>query len=64
MSDIFENILRITISHTCYESYPCQHDVIIKYRDGRTKTVRMSATSILEKFYNFLTDDQKEHLGF
>ena len=51
-------------SDWCAESFPCQHDVTIKYKDGTEKTKSdYSGLKLFEKYGKFLSKADAEHFS-
>lgn len=40
------NIVSFEINASCYESFPCFHDVNVTYKDGRTKKMQLNGISL------------------
>lgn len=64
MDNTFIDVKSVEIGNMCYESYPCKHNVTIKYRDGRTTVKLLSARDIVTKLGNFMTPSQLEHFSY
>ncbi len=46
---------------SCAESYPCQHSLTIKYKDGTTEETWANGREIAEKYLNYLDANDKGH---
>lgn len=55
------NIERVVISDFCLQSYPCQHDCEIYYKDGSMEEIRRTGRYIAQTYFDILNDDDKMH---
>ena len=56
------DVLKVIVSDDCYETCPCQHDVTVYYKDGRVENTCMFGDEIIERFSEFISEEQREHL--
>ena len=56
-------VVNIDIDQGCMECYPCKHFCTLSYQDGTSKKTMLGAIAIC-KYWNLLTDDQKQHFQY
>jgi len=49
-----KSIDSVEVSNMCYETYPCQHDVTIKYKDGTQDKSCMPSPDIEKQYGKYL----------
>jgi hypothetical protein len=47
----------------CAQSYPCQHSLTIKYKDGSIEKEWAYGDEIAEKYFNYLNDRNQKHFS-
>jgi len=59
------NIIKIDMDPLlCLKSCPCQHRCTLTYNNGDVENKLMSSgTLVSDMYYNFLSDDAKNHVG-
>ena len=45
------SLVAISISHTCYQSLPCKHDIELHFTDGSTIVEKAIPIQAIIKFY-------------
>lgn len=50
----YSEIESVKVSERCYESRPCQHDVTVKFKQGKTEKFRMSSPEIERDYGNYI----------
>ena len=55
------NIESVVISDFCLQSYPCQHDCEIYYKDGSMEEIRRTGRYIARNYFDILNKDDKMH---
>jgi hypothetical protein len=58
-----KEIASVKPSSSCAESYPCQHSLTIKYKDGTTENGWSNGREIAKKYFNYLSEGQKKHFA-
>ena len=57
-------VTRILVGDDCYETYPCQHNVVITYNDGTTARDCMTGPSIYKMFQKWGIACTDEHIAY
>lgn len=55
-------LIRVDIGDNCWETSPCQHDVILYYSDGSEEELRMFGDDIANQYANLLNKNDFEHV--
>lgn len=58
-----KEIVSVEPSSSCAESYPCQHTLTIKYKDGTTEETGSNGRDIAKKYFNYLNENNKNHFS-
>ena len=56
-----KEVVAIQVDGGCMESYPCQHNITLTFKDGRKEKKHSDGRTIAQEWFALLNDKNKEH---
>lgn len=58
-----KEISSVSADSVCMKSYPCQHSIKIKYKDGTEEEKHANGVTIAKKYIDYMNDSDKNHFA-